>query len=312
MGKLINFPVMKRFFAYFGFTKAERRGFSILMLLTFALGIIPFLYRYFNEERVLEHSVTYFLAADTEKDFQGKDVRFTPRDKEGKKRYEHISYFYFDPNGLSEADWQRLGFSAKQIAVIKNYEAKGGRFYKKEDVAKIYSISKEDYERIEPYILIKEGQRKSVKINEDKVDRKYGYREEIAPQLIDINEADTSDFKKLRGIGSVLSARMVKYRDVLGGFHAISQIGEVYGVAPEVYEQIAPLLVVGESHIKRLKVNTATKEQLGRHPYISKKQAMLIVNYRSQHGAFANLEDLRKIPVLDDDFFRKIEPYIEF
>src|SRR5690606_4677327 len=179
MGKLINFPVMKRFFAYFGFTKAERRGFSILMLLTFVVGIIPFLSHYFNEERVLEHSVTYFSDADTEKDFQRKAVKFVSKDKERKKEHEHISYFYFDPNGLPEADWQRLGFSARQIAVIKNYEAKGGRFYKKEDVAKIYSISKKDYERIAPYIVIKERERKdAVKINEDKADRKYGRREE--------------------------------------------------------------------------------------------------------------------------------------
>ncbi len=302
---------MKRFFAYFGFTKAERRGFSILMSLTFVMSLIPVLYRYFSEKGVLEHSVTYFSHTDTEREIQLEEQVTVFDNEKQKKRHAQISYFYFDPNGLSEIDWQRLGFSAKQIAVIKNYEAKGGKFYKKEDVARIYSISEEDYERIVPYIVIKNDKQKEAGVTIDaKPDRIYDEREKNV--IIDINEADTSAFKKLRGIGSVLSARMVRYRDALGGFHAISQIGEVYGIAPEVFKEIEPLLELGDQHIKKLNVNIATKEQLVRHPYISNKQAMLIINYRSQHGTFTTLEDLRKISVLDDDFFRKIEPYIEF
>jgi len=306
--------MMKRFFAYFGFTKAERRGFSVLVLLVFIIGIVPVIYGYFKTAPAIEHSVTYFSSSDEDdkKEDENKLRTFSSRTDKDPRNTRDISYFYFDPNGMSKEDWQRLGFSDKQIAVIKNYEAKGGKFYKKEDVAKIYSISEKDYERIAPYIVIESYKRKSPENNLDTKEDKVYKPKQIAVQSVDINAADTSAFKQLRGIGSVLSARVVKYRDALGGFHDISQVGEVYGITQEVYEQIAPLLVVGRPNIKRLRVNTVTKEELTRHPYISKKQASLIVNYRSQHGSFASLDDLRKIPVLDDDFFRKIEPYIEF
>ena len=65
--------------------------------------------------------------------------------------------FKFDPNNLPAEKWQQLGLSEKQVATIKNYEAKGGRFYKKEDVAKIYAITADDYKRLASYIDIPEG-----------------------------------------------------------------------------------------------------------------------------------------------------------
>src|SRR5690606_10593866 len=65
----------------------------------------------------------------------------------------------FDPNNLPAEEWRKMGFSENQVKVIKNYEAKGGKFYTKKDVAKIYSISDEEYARIEPYIRIKPDNR---------------------------------------------------------------------------------------------------------------------------------------------------------
>ncbi|NGM61450.1 helix-hairpin-helix domain-containing protein [Sphingobacterium sp. SGG-5] len=288
---------MKRFFTYFGFTKAERRGFSVLVLLIFSMFLLSAGYGYLKKERAMTYRLVYLE----------NNVEETP------------SLTAFDPNNLAVEQWKDMGFSEKQIAVIKNYEAKGGKFYKKEDVAKIYSISNEEYARIEPYIVIKGENkerpmvyRKSAAQKKDQKEKKKRIKEIVHIERIDINGSDTTDLKTLRGIGSVLAKRVVKYRDALGGFHAISQIGEVYGISEEVFQMIRPQLQVGENGVKKLHLNTCTKQQLARHPYISYKQASLLVNYRTQHGPFADLEDLQNISVLGDDFFRKIEPYIQF
>lgn len=298
---------MKRFFTYFDFTKAERRGFSILVFLIFGLFLASAGYGYLKQE----HPIAYHLV-------------YLDNNNDGSL------FFEFDPNNLPAEDWKKMGFSNRQIAVIKNYEAKGGKFYKKEDVAKIYSISSEEYARIEPYIVIKQNNpqrdrnntRRDVSFEEAVAEKKgdqerntYWKRlakETIGKEMIDVNDGDTSALKSLRGIGSVLAGRIVKYREALGGFHDISQIGEVYGISPEVFQMIQPRLQIGKGVERKLNINTFTKEQLSGHPYVSYKQAALIVNYRTQHGVFADLEDLRNISVLGDDFFRKIEPYIEF
>jgi competence ComEA-like helix-hairpin-helix protein len=220
-----------------------------------------------------------------------------------------INYFHFDPNGLPAEKWQELGFSAKQAKAIKNYEANGGKFYRKEDVAKLYVISDEDYARLAPYIVIPHVTRKveykePVTVTPKNSDRK--------PELLDINLADTTEFKSMRGIGSILAQRTVKYREALGGFHDIGQVAEVYGISPELFENIRPFLRLHSMEITKLNVNSAAVEDLAKHPYISKKQARLIVNYRTQHGAYTDFSDLQKIHALDDDFFRKIAPYIEW
>ncbi|HMR18008.1 MAG TPA: helix-hairpin-helix domain-containing protein [Sphingobacterium sp.] len=303
--------MMKRFFDYYSFSKVEQRGFFALVLLIFLIIMFQFLYDYFGQNRLIGHSITYF--SDLPSDEPESDL---VAEYSTTNAYEHraakkaaISYFPFDPNGLPAEKWEEMGFSPKQVAVIKNYEAKGGRFYKKEDVAKVYVISEKDYKRIAPYIVI-ENKREEPKPRESTfVPKERETKADFA--VLDVNIADTTDFKKLRGIGSVLAARAVRYREALGGFHDVAQIGEVYGISSEVFEDIRPFLKVENGVIVKRNINTASQEELSRHPYISKKQAQLIVNYRNQHGFYVAFSDLRKIHALDEDFLRKIEIYIE-
>jgi competence ComEA-like helix-hairpin-helix protein len=70
---------------------------------------------------------------------------------------------------------------------------------------------------------------------------------------IDINRADTTEWKRLKGIGSVLSKRIVKYRDKCGGFKSIEQLRKIYGLSEETYQSILP-------HLKMDSVAHAEKE----------------------------------------------------
>ena len=51
--------------------------------------------------------------------------------------------------------------------------------------------------------------------------------------------------------------------------------------------------------------------ELADHPYIKKKLADIIVNYRSQHGNFKTIDDLKKIKTIDEDNFNKLKVYIK-
>ena len=129
-------------------------------------------------------------------------------------------------------------------------------------------------------------------------------------RTIDLNTADTAELQQLRGIGPVLSARIVRYRTLLGGFSDKEQLLEVYGLPDSVYRRIAPQLSVDTSRIQRLDINTATYGQLVRHPYLDKHQVAAIVRLRERKGAFASLDDLHQIPIIEQETYNKIIPYL--
>lgn len=114
------------------------------------------------------------------------------------------------------------------------------------------------------------------------------------------------------GIGPAFAKRIVKYRDALGGFYSIDQLTEVYGLPPETFEIIKPKLVLQMTSLTKININLLNANELSKHPYISRKQAQTIVNYRSQHGVFKNLESLSEIQSLDKEFLRKIGKYLEY
>ncbi|MNY48244.1 Helix-hairpin-helix motif protein [compost metagenome] len=87
----------------------------------------------------------------------------------------------------------------------------------------------------------------------------------------------------------------------------------MYGLPSETFEAILPNLKISpQASVAKLDINQLDVKSLSQHPYISFKQATAIVNYRNQHGRFQNLIDLKKVLLLDDDFLRKLAPYLTF
>lgn len=306
---------MKGLFRYFELSLAEQRGFIALIIIVLCSLSVPYLYDAIRKEELLEHEVIIFKESD-------QDDKRHHRLSNGKNRDvypKEIDMAEFDPNGLSVQQWNTLGLSVKQAQVIKNFEAKGGRFRKKEDLARIYSISDADYRRLSPYIRINsiEGKEESRYVQEQNVgfsknEKSVHLTKEIKESSIDIEKADSAEWVVLKGIGPVLANRIIKYRNALGGFTDIDQIAEVYGLPPETYALIKDKLYLQEGTVKKINVNKANAAELSRHPYISRKQAQWIINYREQHGFYKNLKSLETIELLNQEFLRKIGPYLEF
>jgi competence protein ComEA len=131
----------------------------------------------------------------------------------------------------------------------------------------------------------------------------------LAP--FNINNADTTQLKQIRGIGSKLSARIVKYRDRLGGFYSLEQLREVYGLQPEVIDSLNKYTFVAKAHTPaRINLNTATIDELRTHPYMTSNLARAIVAYREQHGRFESVEELKQIKIIKPEQYEKLKPYL--
>jgi competence protein ComEA len=218
--------------------------------------------------------------------------------------------FYFDPNILSFEGWKKLGMREKTILTIQNYLHKGGHFYKPADLRKIYGVHPDEYIRLEPYIKIASPSPTEATAGKKTESMGEGFSGKAKYEAVDINTADTSALIALPGIGNKLAVRIVNFRDKLGGFYTVDQIGETYGLADSTFQKIKPLLKLETNLVKKININTATKDEMKLHPYLKWSLANAIVEYRNQHGNFSSLEDLKKITLITDEVFDKIKSYV--
>lgn len=217
-----------------------------------------------------------------------------------------VEPFPFDPNTANEEQLRSLGLPAKTARSILNYREKGGRFRKPEDFSKIYTLSSDDFQRLLPYVRI-EGSTGFAVESYRKTQNPYyrAYPRDSVPgakqayprktlQNVDINTAGVDTWQSLPGIGAWRAERIAGFRDKLGGFVSPLQVGETYGLPDSVFQTILPYLK-GGGVLKKVKVNTATMDELKAHPYISPKEAGKIAAHRVQNGPFRTLDELEPI-----------------
>jgi competence ComEA-like helix-hairpin-helix protein len=109
---------------------------------------------------------------------------------------------------------------------------------------------------------------------------------------IDINTATVSDFEALKGIGPILAARIVGFREKQGGFVRVQDLLAVYGVKDSLLQVLAPYLRLDEGRVPKSNLNQASALQLVQKAGLQPVVAQAIVRWRQQNGAFANFEAL--------------------
>ena len=311
---------------YLSFTRKERLGIIVIILIVLSVFFLP---------KALRHSSTKTVPTDTawvasikkleQKEADNDNQNFKQYNDDNSTAYQYDrstnnyyskskgELFYFDPNTLSTEGWQKLGLRDKTIRTIQNYLSKGGHFKRPEDLQKIYGLFPNEYERIEPYIKIEATpETNSYKDYTDKTPAENQPAKTYAPRyaVIDINSADTTALIALPGIGSKLSARIINFRDKLGGFYSISQVGETFGLPDSTFQKIKQYLKLENTLIRKININTATIDELKIHPYIKWSLANPIVAYRNEHGPFSKVEDIKKVMAVTDDAYNKIAPYL--
>jgi competence protein ComEA len=212
--------------------------------------------------------------------------------------------FFFDPNTATEQQLVSLGLPARTVKTLIKYRNKGGRFYKKEDLQKLYTLRKEDYERVLPYVrIVAMG-------NTGQQGATYSGASREEPGLVDLNKADAVALMRLRGIGPGYSRRILNFRDALGGFIAVEQLKEVFGFPDSTYQLLKDKFNVKAGDVRLINVNKATEEELGRHPYIGKRLAAQIIRLREGLKEIREIEQLRQTPLINEEKYRKIAPYL--
>jgi DNA uptake protein ComE-like DNA-binding protein len=246
---------------------------------------------------------------------------------------ESVQPFIFDPNRATVDELVSLGLSLRQATTVDNYRKAGGRFRKPEDFRKIYGIDSSLTDTLIPFIHIAgstgekevddhparsvQGERAGGGSRETTPSSSYPGREprvsseeHLTPSVIELNSADSLLLRSLPGIGDVLSARIVKYRNLLGGFVSVSQIGEVYGIDSILAGQLKMLLKADTTLVRTVNINSAGYGDLIRHPYISESEASGIIRYRNSVGAIGSVSELVINRIIARDRYEMVLPYL--
>ncbi|SEP60334.1 helix-hairpin-helix domain-containing protein [Neolewinella agarilytica] len=219
--------------------------------------------------------------------------------------------FSFDPNTISADSFQLLGFPAWQAKSLLRY--RGDRaitFRRATDLRRVKSLDSALVEAVIPLVRLAPPTSTAPAA----APTTYTYKPKVPPPppgSVDINTADTSVWKSIPGIGSYRAKRIVRFREVLGGFVSVNQVGETRGLPDSTFQAIMPYLKA--SPVPRpLVINRATYDELKRHPYINRNLANSIVKNREKFGRFNGPEDLRRLRLITDKNLPTLLPYFSF
>lgn len=226
--------------------------------------------------------------------------------------------FPFDPNHDDSLTLARLGLRPWQIHNMMRYRAAGGVWRSADDFKRLYGLSAEEFKRLKPYVRISAADRKRSAPAYDS--SYYGTPRGEKPQfekiekyaegtLVPINSADTTELKRIPGIGSYYAQKIVRYRERLGGFVRVSQISEVEGLPAGAARWFS---IETSPQPVRININKATFSQLVRHPYLSYEQTKAIVNHVRSYGPLKSWRDLRLYKEFTEDDFTRLAPYFVF
>lgn len=235
----------------------------------------------------------------------------------------------FNPNDLSQRQWEQLGFSEKQAQTILNYKKSlGGEFHSRQEFSRCYAVSPKKYEELRTYIILPEGSAEEQQPrNSFAANRNFPAYEKKTISVrgaFDPNALDAAGWEQM-GFTPKQAGVIVNYRKMLGGtFTSAQQLADCYVISPEAFAVMKPYLkisappaaVAATAKTKPMRQlapfdpNSLTKEGWMALGY-SEKQAQSILNYKEKYlrGAFRSLEDVEKNFILKERF-PELKPFL--
>lgn len=285
------------------YSRAEKRGMAILVLLILFFLVLPGIWSLLKSPPVVQLNISSDkIAADSIAVVHEGQVT----------NFGYSGLHTFDPNAASESELQGLGFPSYLAKRLLRYREKGGAFRTAEDLKRLWGMHHELYERLLPYIHIPISTEGEIQYPE-RIQPPHDAGRPQGHQALDVNRADSALLLRLAGIGPKLAARIVAFREKLGGYYRLEQLSEVYGMNQETLDQLKRTGAwnIGSGVYRKIQVNTFEAAAL-RHPYLSRVQAKALEAYRRQHGAFLDSSSIRRVLSFSPGEIDRLLPYLDY
>lgn len=297
---MINFKALAH---YFKFTNQQRLGVFLLLAIIIALQMMYYFISFSGPETSYCVQEEQWLSLQSEIDSL-KSV----------KNNAIVKVYTFNPNFISDYKGYKLGMSVLEIDRLLAFRRENKYVNSAKEFQEVTKISDSLLGVISPLFKFPEWVQNKKSFISDKpeyVKKEYSKKEKLT--LLDINEASQEDLMKIFGIGEALSIRILKQKEILGGFISMEQMKEIWGLSPEVlFELNRHFKIITVPNFKKIAVNDASLKELAQFPYFRYALAKQIIIYRSMNGNFKNIEDLAKIKDFPVEKAKIISLYLEF
>ncbi|MCI5663207.1 MAG: helix-hairpin-helix domain-containing protein [Mediterranea sp.] len=303
------------------YTRSQRRG----ALIGIGLIVCIFMLRQWLSTRQSDRTLT-----ETEKEAQARttetyqafinqieEIERKPSSSSSVRKGRVLHPFAFDPNQADSLTLDALGLPDYVIRHLLHYRAKGGVFRQASDFKKIYGVTDQQYRILEPYIRIKQ-QSLPTSPTPPRLLAESSVTDSLPPfpvvekyeagTVVELNGADTTELKKIPGVGSYIARQIVRYRQQLGGYYRLEQLGEIH----INYQLLTDWLTIDTTSVQRINVNRAGVERLRHHPYINFYQAKELVEYRRKHGKIQSLKNFILLEEFPPEELERMGHYICF
>jgi competence protein ComEA len=306
----------KTVYAFFSMHAQERKAVWQLAGISATVILLLGLKTYFHEPPQTDPESLAYFEAKVENWRLQKQIRIEASlaDIDPQRSIETKTAAFFDPNTLTDQGWVELGLSEKQLKTLRNYLATGAVFNNLDDLRKVYSLGDSFVARYGQYVRFQEVQKEQVSAIKQEAHYQPAATltktfEKKPITKVDINTIDSIGLVALNGVGPFYARQIIRTRSELGGFYSLQQLEEVWKMRPETLESILAQSEIVSPHTC-LDINLAKAEELAKHPYIDWNLARSIVNFREAHGAFNNQTDFRKLHLLEESTWLKLQPYL--
>ena len=208
--------------------------------------------------------------------------------------------FPFNPNYISLSKGYQLGLSLEEIERLHRYRETGKFINSVTAFEQITQVTPSWLKQYSPYFKFPDWVTAEVEKR----------KKPKAVEVKDLNTSTAADLTQVRGIGAVLSERIIKYRTRLQGFDELNQLYEVYGLDSLVVENVKRQFKI-KTKPKRTKIPLAvvSLEALLKIPYLSKSEAKKIIGLRTRNQNLT-LKNLRSEPGFDSLKIERLALYL--
>jgi len=280
--------------SHFVFSKSERNGIfllvTIILVLQLAYWLIPF--------------PKYIAPKDTP-----ELVRFQQKVdslKQLKIKENTPKQYPFNPNFITDYKGYTLGMSTQEIDRLLAYRKQNKWVNSKKDFQDVTKVSDSLLNTFSHLFKFPDFITNPKKKKVFAKDRKLSYKDKI-----DLNKATALQLQGVYGIGPYYSEKIIGYRTKLNGFSDNVQLKDVYGLEPNVINNILKKFTVKTPvNIKKININTAKVTDLSELPNLNYEIARQIIKYRELNGEFNDINQLKSIAEFPIEKFDRIQLYL--
>jgi DNA uptake protein ComE-like DNA-binding protein len=283
-----------KFKSYFQYSKSQRSGIFLLIIICI-VSQFAFFYLYPSSNKTNSIEKQKWLAFQTIIDsLKTEKINYIPK------------IYPFNPNFITDYKGSKLGMSVAEIDRLLDFRKTNQYVNSASEFQKVTQISDSLLKAISPFFKFPDWVNKRVTNNFKPYEKKTENR-----VIIDINLATKEDLIKVYGIGPALSDRILKQKELFGGFVSMNQLDDIWGLQPEVIENLNKYFKVTTlPKIKKIDINNSSIKELMLFPYFKYSLAKAIVTYRSMNGNL-KIEDLSNIKGFPVDKLKIIALYLE-